>query len=256
MRAKVRMGSICLPAQESRNVELVLFRVRRGLPAKSIERLVRWALGVLGHRGHGSAGSSRNGGPRCIKPRRRGHSGTALGPVGRSGGWAYRPNVRSGLVRLFSLVAPAETHGSKPPQQAAFALLRMLCVRMFTSPPAPPCLRGPRHFVELRHAARPVRQTLRSRWNERLGSRRFDHRRGGFWEQRRLGRNRANGYVLARGQNCPGDGSFGRHLDRLRRLLRSASPCCRSAQRPNVLLLCALRHGPLLLSPHLIGPEF
>src|ERR1700730_3921659 len=136
MRAKVRMGSICLPAQESRNVELVLFRVRSGLPAKSIERLVRWALGVLGHRGHGSAGSSRNGRPRCSKPRRRGHSGTALGPLCRSGGWAYRPNVRSGFVGLFFLVAPAETHGRKPPQQAAFALLRMLCVRTFTAPPA------------------------------------------------------------------------------------------------------------------------
>ena len=65
MRALVRMGSIRLPAQKSRNVELVLFWVRRGLPAKGIERLVRWTLGVLGHRGHGSAGSSRNGRPRC-----------------------------------------------------------------------------------------------------------------------------------------------------------------------------------------------
>ena len=42
MRARVRMGSIRLPAQESRNVELVLFWVRRGLPAKGIERPARW----------------------------------------------------------------------------------------------------------------------------------------------------------------------------------------------------------------------
>src|SRR5262249_58315074 len=101
-------------------------------------------------------------------------------------GGANRPSPRRDSFRLLLIVAATEPDGSKSPQQAHLALLRMIDVRLTAFGPQLG-LRRTRQFVDARHPARPIDRALRRRRDEGARSgRRFDRRRPLFPRPRRL----------------------------------------------------------------------
>src|SRR5262249_58870386 len=89
------------------------------------------------------------------------------GPIGGSWGrgrhrGANRANTWRDSFRLLLIVAATEPDGSKSPQQAHLALLRMIDVPLTAFGPQLG-LRRTRQFVDARHAARPIDRARRRR---------------------------------------------------------------------------------------------
>ncbi len=162
--------SVRLPAQERRNVELVLFAgvMHRALPAMLVEPLRGRPLGIFGDRRFVTRfvtrflsrswrilGAARLGGP------------SAGQRAARSAAGADRRGPRARRCFMLFLLAAAEADRGQALQQRPRPVLRMAILRQFAAPGADLVLRRHRQLIDPRHARRPHRQPLRLRRNER-----------------------------------------------------------------------------------------